>query len=1429
MQGPSKPQRRSGMSFKTKRNRDAWATVRGYVYQVDLTIERWLHLQGGESLELERGEDVDLIPDLLNADDDETERRVLEQIKHRQGNLTLRSACSVEFLASAQEHRAQNPESDLSFRFVTNAEVVAERPSPFPGRRPGIQVWMDLHGADPLGSSPDIQRIRVFLQGVSRPDGLNAETWDGFTAFLSAADGPGFHEFIREVEWSYGVACASSLQSRLVSALLELRLAMDRRQATEQYQRLFLYVFKLLSTSGLKTLTTDSRAEQLALPGLSDADRGTLEGLTTLLSDVSQRVADNEIAIQGVTAQVQGLSREFSADARLTYLLKAPILTPPPPPTALTERGQLVGELVGGLAGGGWLALHGPYGVGKTTLGLLALSRLGNRAPWLSFTDMETDQAALRLDAGLAAVAGRGDALGDPLALAEEACVALGAGAVLVLDDLPRLRRNDYLAQRIELVGRAASASGVRLISTSPHPIAGVLNQDPGLVEHPVPPLSAEEVAELLLALGAPEAFLPTSPEVVAVTAISEGYPALVLAAGDFLRSTDWDCSREAFRALLQGKHMGQVREAIAEEILNTVTEEATRELLYRLNLVIGQFRQEQAMGLGNVDPALALPGERLHRLRGTWVVRGSADWLESSPLAKQLGTGNLTPEVVRAGSEFLADSALGQDRLSPSEVLTVITYLSRADRTNRMGTVLLTALQSMLDAPPTAGGMERLASLWLDQAFPADMNLALQITLRGLQVAVASRLGLRADFALGSLVTLAESADSGVGLAVTSACFLAGPGNEDTDILLANQLLVLGMRALESAAFPPGVEQDMPSFQEVVWFNTTKIHSIQGVRGWIDTFVLLGKEVVTLALQSSLAEEAQVMVSSRPWMLEHPKPPEAQDWGKVLQTLEYLRERASDLGMDYLVALCRRSEITVYAEYLKDPAQSRRVGLEALAAVEGSEDPRISFAVHEAYARQFVTHELLDEALEALPTALAFQTNALGTQRIWLLLLAARLAGENGQAALASQLIGQAVEHARNNVRVPETEIIRALGEQGLACWHSGDLPGSFQYWDEAAERLLGSGFEGETERDLYVLLGHAVGYLASLAHFGAPPTDLPGGEEYFRPPRGLMLAPWIPERQELFNAGRVHLLPSQLAMFAAGIDRGKRAAYWADLSIQMAEEAGQSHLAGSLGIAALPHLLLEKEYRKALDAGNRVAVCTVASKSLHEAGIDVLQATLDPFEYLDANEGEWPKAEDLALEVTLLPVFFQLATTSLENQAQAQQEVSLACRVLAELERLSVAGGRWAACAEALTSVFLEDVDSNELYERGRVVMNERATVAAVYYLGASLKPGCRLERSAALQLAVLKALSQTLGILPGVRRQIVSPFFLRLWRERFLASRFRFGSPAILEQAVQELDSAPVGQRVRQLFRALSFSLRARVEPDVREWLASETPEL
>jgi hypothetical protein len=74
-------------AFVSKRVRDAWPTIRGFVYQVDMTLLRSLGLPADQILELERGEDVYVVSAVFENPDTEDaaiERSELDMLPTRE-------------------------------------------------------------------------------------------------------------------------------------------------------------------------------------------------------------------------------------------------------------------------------------------------------------------------------------------------------------------------------------------------------------------------------------------------------------------------------------------------------------------------------------------------------------------------------------------------------------------------------------------------------------------------------------------------------------------------------------------------------------------------------------------------------------------------------------------------------------------------------------------------------------------------------------------------------------------------------------------------------------------------------------------------------------------------------------------------------------------------------------------------------------------------------------------------------------------------------------------------------------------------------------------------------------------------------------------------------------------------------------------------
>ena len=78
------------VDFNPIPNTDAYAAILGFKYQADWTIIRWCELQESEHLELECGEDIDIVASALSKAA-EGDSRQLQQIKQLSKAINLRS------------------------------------------------------------------------------------------------------------------------------------------------------------------------------------------------------------------------------------------------------------------------------------------------------------------------------------------------------------------------------------------------------------------------------------------------------------------------------------------------------------------------------------------------------------------------------------------------------------------------------------------------------------------------------------------------------------------------------------------------------------------------------------------------------------------------------------------------------------------------------------------------------------------------------------------------------------------------------------------------------------------------------------------------------------------------------------------------------------------------------------------------------------------------------------------------------------------------------------------------------------------------------------------------------------------------------------------------------------------------------------------
>jgi hypothetical protein len=291
------------MTLNRNPRRDARATFAGYVYQVNVSILRWLGLSPGEHLELEAGEDIDLIRDTSAAKESEKER-VLEQLKHTSRSITLRSPDAVEAVANYCQHRRINPATPLIFRFLTTSSVGKER-HPWTGDGPAIKLWEDLraHVVPETERAARLEQLRAYLKECPKPEDLSDPVWQSLREVLNA-DVEEFEAIVNGFEWATESGNHEAIEQVVLEKLQTREQEASEGRAKVSYRNLFGFVIKLLTQSGSKRLTLDTLNAELTTTSLSLDDQLAAMQLRTWIARVDDTLEEHESRIEALEARI---------------------------------------------------------------------------------------------------------------------------------------------------------------------------------------------------------------------------------------------------------------------------------------------------------------------------------------------------------------------------------------------------------------------------------------------------------------------------------------------------------------------------------------------------------------------------------------------------------------------------------------------------------------------------------------------------------------------------------------------------------------------------------------------------------------------------------------------------------------------------------------------------------------------------------------------------------------------------------------------------------------------------------------------------------------------------------------------------------------------------------------------------------------------
>ncbi len=1368
-------------AFQTARNRDAWASIRGFLYQACLTVERWLALNASESLELERGEDIDIVSRALGADEVEA-ARLLEQVKLRESNVSLRSDPVAAFLANALDHQTRNPGAELTFRFLTNAQPAHERPTGLRQAR-GITVWEELRRLPMAERTADqrLQGIRDLLRSTSKPAEVPGPLWARLRYFVDEVPAKEFARFVGQTEFACGNGDYVAVRQRIEALLLKRRLVAAGCEGIG-YWALLVKVLEVLSSVGLKLLRPEDVGSVLA--GASPAAAQRISDLVARLTawentaqDLALRLRRQEDALQDLGAKVSGLSSQPLPPA--LALARHLVGEPPPLPSNAVTRRETVAALAADAAPGKWLALCGRPGLGKSVAALLLCSRMPVPPNWLRLRGLDRDQCAAVLQYELSS-----------------GLFVDGEQALFVADDLPRVTSGELLWEVLVRFASTLCSSGGTFVTTSNFRLPADTQElaKTNLTERELPPFSNDEAREYFSLSGAPPK-IAASPAVAAINGIVSGHPTLLRAAATYLKAREWRFDTETVEALFTRTFTREVEEQSQRLLSETVSEEA-RELIYRLDLVIGTATEETVRSVTEAPPPVARAFEALTEVLDLWIQRSPGGYI-LSPLVKHLGEPNLLPEVRRGIASRLAHQILSRGTINQVDAMAVISYLMTSGEVDNAGWVFTSILRSIESAPPDIDDFG-LLSLWAITELPSAMHLGIRLMVRGTQARVLSRRGRNAGFVLRSLEGLVKSAPPGLAFAALGAAVSAAvqPRADSAEAIL--RILAQVLPHTEATLRSSGEEMEWPKEvrpEELLWLVAMNVETPAALNAWTTCWSGLTGDQRRILVNADHYPVAAMAVASGVWRREGERPEQERSWEAAHAALARL-ESAALSGDGVLLAACAlRSRIIVWAEYQDDLQKAEQAARSALHVFK--HDPEALFLIRESIGRQYVLRKRWAEAHAWFEGAFGAHAQRFPVIRFFGLNAAAVAAGDTDPVA-AVLLLKAAAEVALATPLLRDLDRVCALAELAIAEWRANGLAASFARWDEAVSVFLAIPDRSSEWRDVGVVVGHCLGYLSLIAESGSPPATTRDDKPYGPPIAGIFQP--VPKGiSARYPTGSMEaVLCAQLVLFADGVGATDRAEFWTIAGLERAAGPDAAAVRAVLYDRALPYFLHTNAFEHAL---------------LHAR------------DFTEGVSGGVEEAERLQRQLLCVPLAIRVATLVVENAALGGLAVGECVEVLNRIADGAQRPAPWRAAAELLGDAFVRSVGARVLFAAPTTRDEVRAEwpLHGMANLLATLQVDCPLETAAAVHVNTMRTMARVPRA-TAMSERVLWPFVRAFWMKVMREERFRLNAPRAVDANLRGLDQSKPAEAMRTVLSAMVDDQRASISAEDRQWLAT-----
>jgi Cdc6-like AAA superfamily ATPase len=631
--------------------RQAVDSLRGYAYQVTAAALAWLDVSEQARIFLEVAEDyATMAGNVLKA----------VQVKDTRASttVTLNTKSIRDAIANFVRLTLENPAVEVYLEYFTTSDIGKESAgsTAFPLGEAGLVYWRSI------ANSGEVTSLRRLLESESFVEQVRV--------FVRARDDEQLrNDLLRKIHWNCGQPDLAALRREFTQRLVIVAREQFQLPASESESIADVLLYRVLE----KSIGKVASERRLTRADLIIAIEACTRISVPRSMFVKLTALSNGLGVPGGGS----VQPSMVSTPKLRWLIDGQAL---PKARGFLSRPLVECGIKATLRERGACFITGTSGVGKTHVVRAVAEAISGRFFLVDFRDADVEEAKNRLDVLLSRLGGL-------------------RAQVILLEDL-NCYENPQVQLLLSQVLQALGRRDIGIMITSYNRPTGRELANLGLkfdCSHECLYFTPEEVEQLVIIHGGDPAVWGKLAHITGAF----GHPQLVHAFIAGMAAREWPKS-ELLQLLTAGLSSGDIeaeRNSARRKIVDALPEQ-TRDLLYRLSLLIGNFNRNMALTVAEIPPPRSIPGESFDALIGPWVETVGRDQYRISPLAAQFGKGMLSPSLQISIHSGIAKHLISSSNVDVGDVDKIVTHALSGKNSTALAMVaakLLTADESVI------------------------------------------------------------------------------------------------------------------------------------------------------------------------------------------------------------------------------------------------------------------------------------------------------------------------------------------------------------------------------------------------------------------------------------------------------------------------------------------------------------------------------------------------------------------------------------------------------------------------------------------------------------------------------------------------------------------------------------------------------------